>query len=318
MNDRNAKIYVAGHNGLVGSALVRKLKSLGYKNIITRQFSKLDLRIQSDVEQFFAQEKPEYVFLAAAKVGGIKANLENPAHFMYDNLSIQTNVIHSSYKHDVKKLFFLGSSCIYPRNCPQPIKEKYLLSGNLEKTNEQYAIAKIAGIKMCQAYNQQYKTNFISCMPTNLYGPGDNFDLETSHVFPALLRKFYEAKRDKKKDVVVWGTGKVYREFLHVDELADAVMFLMQHYKGNEIVNIGTGYDLTISDLAYVIKEVVGFEGEIIFDTSKPDGTPRKKLCVDRLSAIGWKSCNSEKEAQQKLKKGIKDTLNWCLKNSVF
>lgn len=318
MANRDAKLYVSGHTGLVGSAIVRRLQKLGYSTIVTRSSKDLDLRVQADVDTFFAQEKPEYVFLAAAKVGGIKANEDFPADFIYDNLLIQTNVIHCAYKYGVKKLIFLGSSCIYPRMCPQPIKEEYLLTGELEKTNEQYAIAKIAGIKMCQAYNRQHGTNFIACMPTNIYGPGDNFDLETSHVLPALLRKFYEAKEAGKGEVVVWGTGTPYREFLHVDDLADAIVFLMRHYSGDEIVNIGTGVDLTIADLARMIKEVVGFEGKLVFDNNMPDGPPKKQLCVDKLRDLGWSVCKKGQEPLHQLCEGIERTFAWCLKNKIF
>jgi len=307
----NSKIYIAGHNGLVGSAILRKLRHEGFTNIVTRTSNELDLRTQHDVETFFAQEKPEYVFLSAAKVGGIKANNDYPALFIYDNLMIQTNVIHAAYKHSVKKLIFLGSSCIYPKRCPQPIKEAYLLTGALEPTNDAYAIAKIAGIKMCQSYNKQYGTNFIACMPTNLYGPHDNFDPITSHVLPALLRKFYEAKQTNKQNVAVWGTGKPYREFLYVDDLADAILFLTQNYKGNEIINIGTGIDLTIGDLAKKIKQVVGYEGDIVFDTTKPDGTPKKQLNIDKLKQLGW-------EPKISLDKGLQMTFNWCLEHTIF
>jgi GDP-L-fucose synthase len=306
--DYNAKIYVAGHQGLVGSAIMRRLKHEGYQNIITRSFNELDLRVQADVERFFASEQPEYIFLAAARVGGIQANWDYPANFIYDNLMIQTNVVHAAYQHGVKKLLFLGSSCIYPRLCPQPMKEEYLLTGELEKTNEPYAIAKIAGINMCQSYNRQYGTTFISCMPTNLYGPGDNFDLKNSHVLPALIRKFYEAKKSGKREVVVWGSGVPRREFLFVDDLADALVFLMNHYQESEIVNIGTGEDVTIAELAQIIKQVVGFEGELAFDVSKPDGTPRKWLDVSRMHQLGW-------EALTNLHEGIQKTFDWYLSN---
>lgn len=300
----DAKIYVAGHNGLVGSAIVRCLNQAGYTNIVTRSARELDLRNQQAVKLFFAQEKPAYVFLAAAKVGGIKANMDYKAEFIYDNLMIEANVIHAAYKNGVKKLLFLGSSCIYPRNCPQPIREEYLLTGALEKTNDAYAIAKIAGIMMCQAYHEQYGANFISCMPTNLYGPNDNFDLASSHVLPALISKFYTAKLEGKKEVVVWGTGTPYREFLYVDDLADAVLFLMNHYEGNEIINIGTGQDISIADLAQLIKEEVGFEGNIVFDVTKPDGTPKKLLTIDRIKAVGW-------EPKTSLREGIRKTVAW-------
>lgn len=308
---KNAQIYVAGHRGLVGSAIVRRLQQEGYTNLILKSSDELDLRNQQAVDDFFAHYTPDYVFLAAAKVGGIKANWDNPAPFMYDNIMIEANVIHSAYKHGVKKLLFLGSSCIYPRDCPQPMKEEYLLTGPLEITNDCYALAKITGIKMCQAYNKQYKTNFIACMPTNLYGPNDNFDLETSHVLPALLAKFYRAKETNAPSVVVWGTGKVYREFLHVDDLADAAFFLMEHYNGNDIVNIGTGKDLTILDLVYLIKKTIGYQGTITFDASKPDGTPRKLLNIDRITSMGW-------QPKISLEEGIKKTINWCNENNTF
>lgn len=287
--DKENKIYVAGHRGMVGSAIVRKLSSEGFENIVTRSSSELDLRNQQAVEEFFAKEKPDYVFLAAAKVGGIVANNTYRADFLYENLMIQSNVIHSAYKHNVSKLMFLGSSCIYPKMCPQPIKEEYLLTGPLEITNEPYAIAKIAGLKMCEAYRSQYGCEFISVMPTNLYGPNDNYDLKNSHVLPALIRKFYEAKRDNIPSVEIWGSGKPMREFLHVDDLADACFFLMNTYDGQEALNIGTGTDLSILDLAHLIKKVSGYEGELVFDASKPDGTPRKLLDVSRLNSLGWK-----------------------------
>lgn len=306
--EKNANIFIAGHRGLVGSAILRKLKSSGYENFILKTSKELDLTRQSDVEKFFMEERPEYVFLAAAKVGGILANSTYPAEFIYKNLMIQSNVIHSSYLSNVKKLLFLGSSCIYPRECPQPMKEEYLLSGYLEKTNEPYAIAKIAGIKMCQSYNRQYGTNYISVMPTNLYGPGDNFDLNNSHVIPALIRKFHEAKEFKKEFVTVWGTGKPYREFLHVDDLADACIFLMNKYNESEIINIGTGSDITIKELVELIKEITEFQGEVIWDTKKPDGTPRKLLDISRISALGWKP-------KIGLREGIKETYKWYIEN---
>jgi GDP-L-fucose synthase len=302
--DLNAKIYVAGHIGLVGSALMRRLQSEGYTNIVTRTLSELDLRDSKAVNDFFVAERPDFVFLAAAKVGGIKANADFPAQFIHDNLAIELNVIHSAYKNGVKKLLFLGSSCIYPRLCPQPIKEEYLLTGELEWTNEPYAIAKIAGIKMCQAYNKEYGTKFISCMPTNLYGINDNFNLNTSHVLPALISKFYKAKQENAPHVVLWGSGTPYREFLFVDDLADACVFLMQNYNGGDIVNIGTGIDITIKDLALLIADVVGYKGELVLDPTKPDGTPRKLLNVDRINGIGWK-------AQTSLRNGIEKTLKW-------
>lgn len=302
--EKGAKVYVAGHQGLVGSAILRKLISEGYSNIVTLSFQELDLRDQTAVNEFFKKEQPEYVFLAAAKVGGILANNTYPVDFLRDNLLIQTNVIDAAYRYGSRKLLFLGSSCIYPKFAPQPIKEKYLLTGELEPTNEPYAIAKIAGIKLCQAYNRQYQTNFISVMPTNLYGPGDNFDLETSHVIPALIRKFHESKIKGKDQVVVWGSGKPFREFLHVDDLADACLFLMSNYNSSEIINIGTGKDLSIAELAYLIKDIVGYDGNIIFDTSKPDGTPRKLLDVSKLFNMGWKPKIS-------LEEGIRSTYSW-------
>jgi len=306
--EKSSKIYIAGHNGLVGSAIVRALKKAGYENQITREFNKLDLTNQKATRDFFEQEKPEYVFLAAAKVGGIQANSTQPAEFIYQNLAIETNIVNSAYLAGTKKLLFLGSSCIYPRDCPQPIKEEYFMTGPLEETNKAYAIAKIAGIVMCQSYNRQYGTKFISVMPTNLYGPGDNFDLSSSHVLPALLRKFHEAKANGSKEVVMWGTGKPLREFLHVDDLADACLFLMENYDDGEIVNIGTGKDLPIKELAEMIKKTVGFTGEIVNDTSKPDGTPKKQLDVSKLQGLGWKH-------KIELEEGIKSTYEWFLKN---
>ena len=287
--DSLSKIYIAGHKGLVGSAIVRALKKQGYNNFILRTHSELDLLDQKSATDFFKKEKPEYVFLAAAKVGGIMANRTYPADFIYQNLQIQNNIIHHSHLNGVKKLLFLGSSCIYPRLARQPIKEEYLLTEALETTNESYAIAKIAGIKMCQAYNKQYGTDFISVMPTNLYGPNDNFDPETSHVLPALIRKFHEAKINNQTEVVVWGTGAPKREFLYVDDLADACIFLMNNYDNSEIINIGTGEDISIKELAEMIKEITGFTGEINWDASKPDGTPRKLLDVSKLHNLGWK-----------------------------
>ncbi|MGB4502831.1 MAG: GDP-L-fucose synthase, partial [Dethiobacteria bacterium] len=278
--DKNAKIYVAGHRGMVGSAIVRNLEQKGYVNIIGRTSKELDLIRQSDVENFFEEEKPEYVFLAAAKVGGIYANNKYPAEFIYNNLMIETNIIHSAYKYSVKKLLFLGSSCIYPKMAPQPIKEEYLLTGPLEPTNEAYAIAKISGIELCKFYRRQYGCDFISVMPTNLYGINDNFDLETSHVLPALLRKFHEAKINGDQEVVIWGTGKPRREFLYVDDLADACVHLIKNYSDEGHINVGTGEDLEIIELANIIKEIVGFKGRIVNDLTKPDGTPRKLLDV--------------------------------------
>ncbi|MCX7985260.1 MAG: GDP-L-fucose synthase [Bacteroidetes bacterium] len=302
--EKDAKIYVAGHLGMVGSALVRNLQSKGFSNLILRSIEELDLTRQVDVERFFEQERPEYVFLAAAKVGGIHANNTYPADFIYINLQIQNNVIHSSYTYGVKKLCFLGSSCIYPKYAPQPIKEEYLLDGKLEPTNEPYAIAKIAGIKMCQAYNRQYGTRFISVMPTNLYGYNDNFDLETSHVVPALIRKFIEAKQTHSPTVTLWGTGTPRREFLFVDDLADACVFLMEHYDDTEIINIGVGEDITINELASIIKDEVGYTGNICYDTTKPDGTPRKLLDVSKLHSLGWRATTS-------LREGIRKTIQW-------
>lgn len=309
--EKDAKIYVAGHKGLVGSAIVRQLKSDGYTNIVVAASDEVDLRNQAAVNSFFEKEKPEYVFLAAAKVGGIQANIDYPAQFIYNNTVIEANVIHASYLYGVKKLLFLGSSCIYPRNCPQPIKEEYLLTSELEKSNEPYAIAKIVGLKMCEAYNREYKTNFIACMPTNLYGQNDNFDLRTSHVLPALIAKMYRAKQENAESVTVWGSGTPYREFLYVDDLASATVFLMNHYEGSDLINIGMGQDVTIKEVAETIKEIVGFEGELIFDTSKPDGTPRKLLNVDRLKSLGW-------QAQTTLENGIEKTVTWCQENNIF
>jgi len=306
--EKDAKIYVAGHRGLVGSAIMKKLKKEGYNNLVYRTSSELDLRRQEKVEEFFKEEKPDYVILAAAKVGGIQANDTYSAEFLYDNLMIETNVIDAAYQNDVKKLLFLGSSCIYPKFADQPMKEDYLLSGKLESTNEGYAVAKITGIKLCEHYNKQYGTNFISAMPTNLYGPNDNFDLETSHVLPALIRKFHEAKVNDEDEVVIWGTGKPRREFLHVDDLADALLFLMNNYNGNQFVNVGVGKDISILELAELIKDIVAFEGEIINDLSKPDGTPRKLLDVTRLNDLGW-------EAQISLDEGIQDTYKWFKEN---
>jgi GDP-L-fucose synthase len=286
--DKSSKIYVAGHRGLAGSAILRKLKKEGFENLLLRTSSELDLRNQQAVKDFFEKEKPEFVFLAAAKVGGINANNTYPADFLYDNLCIQNNVIHQSYKIGVKKLLFLGSSCIYPKNSQQPIREDYLLSGYLEPTNDAYAIAKIAGIKLCQSYHKQYGCNFISAMPTNLYGPGDNYDLKNSHVLPALLRKFHEAKQKNEPTVTVWGTGKPRREFLHVDDLAAACYFLMQQYDEPGIVNVGVGKDMSIGELANMIKNISGYKGEIVFDTSMPDGTFQKLLDVSKLNDLGW------------------------------
>ena len=287
---KHSKIYVAGHRGMVGSAIVRKLNEKGYDNIVVKTSKELDLRDQLEAANFFQQEKPEYVFLAAAKVGGIQANNIYRADFLYDNLMIQNNVIHQSYIHGVLKLLFLGSSCIYPKLAPQPLKEEYLLTGLLEPTNEPYAIAKIAGIKMCESYRDQYGCNFISAMPTNLYGPGDNYDLEKSHVLPALIRKFHEAKFQHKESVEIWGTGSPMREFLHVDDLAEACFFLMQGYNEKLFINIGSGEDISIKELALMVKEIVGFEGELKFDSSKPDGTPRKLMDVSKINGLGWRN----------------------------
>lgn len=287
--EKASKIYVAGHRGMVGSAIVRKLQKEGYNNLVLRTSSDLDLRNQSAVEDFFESEKPEYVFLAAAKVGGIMANNTYRADFLYENLMIESNVIHQSYVHKVKKLLFLGSSCIYPKLAPQPLKEEYLLSGYLEETNEPYAIAKITGIKLCENYRRQYGCDFISAMPTNLYGPNDNYDLKNSHVLPALIRKFSEAKEQEKEFVEVWGSGKPLREFLHVDDLADACLFLMNNYSDLDFLNIGTGKDLSIKDLAELIGRIVGFKGELKFDSSKPDGTPRKLMDVAKINRLNWR-----------------------------
>lgn len=283
------KIYVAGHRGMVGGAIKRRLKDLGYNRIITRTSSELDLRVQPDVDAFFEAERPDYVFLAAAKVGGIHANNTYRAEFLYDNLMMEANIIHAAWKYGVKKLMFLGSSCIYPRLAPQPLQESSLLTGPLEATNEPYAIAKIAGIKLCEAYRDQYGSNFISVMPTNLYGIGDNYHAENSHVLPALIRKFHEAKESGKSTVTVWGTGTPRREFLFADDLADACTYLMLHYDGKELVNIGAGEDLSIRELAELISDVVCYEGSLVFDTSKPDGTPRKLMDVSKLHSLGWK-----------------------------
>lgn len=290
---KTSKIYVSGHRGMVGSAIMRKLESIGYENIIVRTHKELDLTNQQAVNEFFKKEKPEYVFLAAAKVGGILANNTYPANFIYDNLMIEANIIHAAYENNVKKLLFLGSSCIYPRMSLQPIKEEYLLTGPLEETNEAYAIAKIAGLKLCKFYNEQYNTNFISVMPTNLFGPNDNYDPENSHVMAALIRKFTEAKMNNGNEVVVWGTGNPRREFLYVDDLADAAVYLMEKYNAKDIgdfVNVGAGKDISIKELAELVGDIVEFKGNIIYDTSKPDGTPRKILDVSKLTALGWQS----------------------------
>jgi len=304
MMESDAKIYVAGHLGLVGGAIWRRLQGAGFGNLVGHSFRELDLRNQAAVTDFFARERPEYVFLAAARVGGIRANSTFPAEFIYENLMIQTNVVHQAYRHEVKKLLFLGSSCIYPKFCPQPMHEDYLLDGKLEPTNEPYAVAKIAGIKLCQSYNRQYGTCFISVMPTNLYGPGDNFDLQDSHVIPALIRKFHQAKVKDAPEVVVWGTGTPRREFLYVDDLADACLFLMENYREGEIINIGVGQDLQILELAHLVGEVVGYTGRTVLDPRYPDGTPQKLLDVGKLTAMGWR-------AKTPLREGLKTTYDW-------
>lgn len=306
--NKDEKIYLAGHRGLVGAAILRLLQQRGFRNILTRTHAELDLTSQAAVSAFFEAERPDYVFLAAARVGGIQANDTYPADFIRDNLQIEVNVIDAAYRSGTKKLLFLGSSCIYPKFAPQPMPESCLLTGPLESTNEWYAIAKIAGIKMCQAYRRQYGFNAISLMPTNLYGPGDNFHLENSHVLPALIRKFHDAKESGDGKVVVWGTGSPCREFLHVDDLADASLFLMENYEGEEIVNVGVGEDLTIADLAETVREVVGFGGEILYDAAKPDGTPKKLLDVSRIRQMGW-------QARIALREGIAATYQWFLEN---
>ena len=306
--DKQDRIYVAGHRGLVGSAIVRRLQADGYDNLLTRTSKELDLREQQAVRDFFAAERPDYVILAAARVGGILANDTWPADFIYDNLMMEANVIHASYENDVRKLLALGSTCIYPKMAAQPLKEEYLLSGPLEPTNEWYAVAKIAGIKLCQAYQRQYGCKFIAAMTTNLYGPGDNFDLEKSHVLPAMIRKFHEAKLGQSRSVTLWGTGKALREFLYVDDLADACVFLLQEYDDPEIINIGVGDDLTIADLADMVRDVVGFDGEIVYDASKPDGTPRKLVDTSKINALGWR-------ANTGLRDGIENTYRWFLDN---
>ena len=306
--EKNSKIFVAGHRGLVGSAIVRTLQNEGFDNLILRTRAELDLTNQQAVAEFFAKEKPEYVFLSAAKVGGIMANKTHPAEFIYENLTIQTNIIHSSHKNNVKKLLFLGSSCIYPRNCPQPMKEEYLLSGELEPTNKAYSLAKIAGIAMCQSYNEQYGTNFISLMPSNVYGPHDNFDLESAHVVPSVINKFHNAKINNDQQVVMWGTGSAMREFLHVDDLADACLFLMQNYNDSSIINVGSGEDVTIKELTEIVSDVVGYEGKIIWDTTKPDGMPRKLVDVSKLHSLGWKH-------DTHLHEGIASTYEWFKEN---
>ncbi|GAA0077123.1 GDP-L-fucose synthase [Clostridium sp. CTA-5] len=308
--NKDSKIYVAGHRGLVGSAIVRGLEAKGFTNIIGRSHSELDLTNSIEVEEFFKIEKPEYVFLAAAKVGGILANSNYPADFIYENLQIQNNVIGMAKKYEVKRLMFLGSSCIYPKMCPQPIKEEYLLSGYLEETNEGYALAKISGLKMCQFFNKQYGTNYISVMPTNLYGPYDNFSGENSHVMPALIRRFHEAKENNDPEVVVWGSGTPLREFLYSEDMADACIYLMETYEGNDFFNIGTGKEITIRGLAEMVKEVVGYEGKLVFDSTKPDGTPRKLLDVSRLEEAGWKY-------KVELRDGIEKAYKWFVENYI-
>ncbi len=307
--NKDAKIYIAGHRGLVGSAIHRKLMKDGYTNLVVRTSKELDLRDKGQVDSFFKEEKPEFVFVAAAKVGGIVANNEFPADFIRDNLMIQTNVIDASYRNQVEKLLFLGSTCIYPKLAPQPLKEEYLLTGPLEPTNDAYALAKIAGIKMCQSYNKQYGTNYISAMPTNLYGENDNFDLQSSHVMPALIRKFHEAKLSNQLSVEVWGTGTPKREFLYSDDLADACVYLMNHYNDDEIINIGVGEDVSIKELAETVQRVVGFEGELKFDTTKPDGTPRKLVDTTKINQLGWK-------ANVELEDGIRKAYDWFLNNT--
>lgn len=307
--NQKSRIYVAGHRGLVGSAIVRFLRKEGYENLIIRSRQETDLTSREAVESLFVEEQPEFVFLAAAKVGGILANSVYPADFIRDNLVIQLNIIDAAWRHGVKKLQFLGSSCIYPKLASQPIKEEYLLTGALEPTNEWYAVAKIAGIKLCQAYRAQYGFNAISLMPTNLYGPGDNFDLRNSHVLPALIRKFHEAKLEGQKEVTVWGTGTPRREFLHADDLASAAVYLMQHYNEGEIINVGAGEDVTIAELAGLVSQAVGFKGTLAFDTTKPDGTPRKLLDVSRLHALGWRH-------RIPLAEGIRSTYDWYLQNA--
>jgi GDP-L-fucose synthase len=308
--ERTSRIFVAGHRGLVGSAITRHLRQEGYHNLVSRTSAELDLRNQAAVDAFFAAERPEYVFLAAAKVGGILANSTYPAEFLYDNLAIQSNVIDAAYRYGARKLEFLGSSCIYPKLAPQPIREEYLLTGPLEPTNEWYAIAKIAGIKMAQAYREQYGFAAISAMPTNLYGPGDNFDLQSSHVIPALIRKFHEARMSHAPEVIIWGTGSPRREFLHVDDLADAAVFLMQNYDLPEIINIGTGEDQTIAELSELIRRITAYSGVLDFDHTKPDGTPRKLLDVSRLATLGWK-------ARIPLQQGIENTYHWYLNRPI-
>ena len=302
--NRDARVYVAGHQGLVGGAIWRRLEKAGFTNLIGRTSKELDLREQAAVQRFFAEEKPDYVFLAAARVGGIRANNTYPAEFIYDNLMIQTNVLHQSYVHGVQKLLFLGSSCIYPKLCPQPMKEDHLLSGKLEPTNELYAMAKIAGVTMCQAYRRQYGAPFFAAMPTNLFGPGDNFSPLNAHVIPGLMRRIHEAKTREAQEVTIWGTGTPRREFLYVEDLADACFFLMEHYNEGEIINVGVGQDMSIAELAHLVARVVGYKGRLVFDPSYPDGTPRKLLDVSRLTHMGWR-------AQTSLETGLRETYAW-------
>lgn len=306
--NKKSKIYVAGHTGMVGSAITRKLLKEGYINLLLKTRNELDLFNQKQVHFFFQKNRPEYVILAAAKVGGIKANINYPADFFYENLQIQNNVIWSALKYDVKKLLFLGSSCIYPKNCPQPMKEEYFLTGKPEPTNEGYALAKIAGIKLCEKIFEQYKKIFISCMPTNIYGVNDNFNLDSSHVIPALIKRMYEAKTNKKQEVIIWGSGKSRREFLFVDDLADAVLWLMKNYNDNQFLNIGTGQDISINELAYLIKDLVGYRGKLVFDITKPDGMPKKLLDVNKMESLGWK-------LKTKLDDGLQTTYKWFLRN---
>lgn len=304
--NKNSKIYIAGHTGLVGSALIRQLYDAGYSQLLVHTFDELDLRNQQAVNNFFAQEQPEYVFLVAAKVGGIKANADFPATFIYDNVMIASNVIHAAYQNKVKKLLFFGSSCIYPRLCQQPIKEDYLMTGSLEETNKAYAIAKIAGIQLCQSYNRQYGTRFIACMPTNLYGLGDNFDMHNAHVIPALIAKIYQATINSEPSVVLWGTGKPLREFLFVDDVAEAALFLMQQYESAEIINIGSGQEVSIRELAVLIQTIIGHKGSLFFDSMQPDGTPRKLLDCTKLHTLGW-------HAKTSLKEGLTKTIEWYI-----
>lgn len=307
----DAKIWVVGHKGLVGSAIVRHLQNQGYSNLVLRSHAELDLSDSAAVRVFYAEEAPEYVFVAAAKVGGILANNTYAAEFIHTNLMIECNVIHEAYHANVKKLLFLGSSCIYPRECPQPIREEYLLTSPLEPTNEWYAVAKIAGLKLCQAYNKQYGSRFISLMPTNLYGPGDSFDLQTSHVLPALIRKFIEAKESNRPEVVVWGSGRPFREFLFVDDLAEACVWAMNDYEENMWLNVGTGRDISIKEVAQMISDLIGYEGQVVFDSSKPDGTPKKLLDVSKINGLGW-------SAKTDLKEGLRETIEWYKKSKYL